>query len=600
MKNKLCIRFFAFILIILCVLSSGAVVAETEDATVNGTVEVVDSAIEDDGVIRVYLSSLKAPESLNITLNGEYTVENDAGFRFDRGTQIVLSDGGKSVWMRVGGLTLDMGASLTLTRQKTDEPENGMRISQTGRETLYEGDLTVSLEENGGLRAVLAMNMEDYLCGVVAYEMSDSWPLEALKAQAVAARTYAMQRKWNAGTRDYDVVDTTADQVFRGYDAQYVNVIEAVEATDGVVGTYKGGFASCYYTASNGGEVALPSDVWSGDGDYGYLERKSDPYDLENPNSMVSSVSFSPGAGELNALKGMLEDGLKAAAAEQGLQADEMELQEITDIKPVNPVAEGSIMFQTLRFTVTASAMEDVLVPGEGDVGSPRAPGDSESGNLALYTIDYLRRLINDSPYKPARQRNILPQSFTIDLSVYDQIKDGLGLALNGGDYEVISVKKEAFQYTLEMRRFGHGVGMSQRGAQCMAGSYGMSYTEILNFYYPGMTLERIHWTTPQLQSLEDLPGSVGRARPDPTPTPTPAPLPTLEEGEYYASVALEDAGSSMNMRQQPSTQAPVVTQLAHGRRVIVCGEADGEGWVKIRTAEYTGYAKLEYLIPEE
>jgi hypothetical protein len=218
---------------------------------------ILSSAIEDDGVVRVYLKSLGAPENLTLTLDGVYTVEHDAGWRFDRGMEIVLSADNGRIWLSAGGLIIDMGPALTLTRQFSSEEENGLRIAETGRDTLYEGDLTVCPEEGGGLRAVLAISMEDYLKGVVAYEMSDSWPIEALKAQAVAARTYAMQRKWSAGTRDYDLVDTTADQVFKGYNPEYTNVIEAIRETEGVVGTWNGGFATCYYTASNGGEVFL-------------------------------------------------------------------------------------------------------------------------------------------------------------------------------------------------------------------------------------------------------------------------------------------------------------------------------------------------------
>ena len=602
MKHIHALRWFAAALAALCALSPLTSVAEdaifrtpapestTSAVETGGEGQIGALAVEDDGVVRVYLKSLGAPEQLTLSLDGVYTVEHDAGFRFAQGTRIALSDGGESVWLTVGGLTLDMGASLTLTRQSGGE-ENGLRITETGRDTLYAGDLTVSREEGGGLRAVLAINMEDYLCGVVAYEMSDSWPLEALKAQAVAARTYAMQRKWSAGTKDYDLVDTTADQVFKGYNAEYENVAEAVRATEGVVGTYNGGFATCYYTASNGGEVALPSDVWSNSGDYGYLERRADPYDLENPNSMVTSARFSPGAADLPALHEMLQAGLEAAAAAQGL-----ELEEILSIEPVDPVAEGSIMCGKLRFTVTASAMMPALAAADGDIGAPREADESASANLALHAIDLLRRLLLESPYVEVQKRTVLEDSFTVDLGVYDQIKDGLGLGLNGGDYEVVSVQRGVFDFTIEMRRFGHGVGMSQRGAQRMAGVHGKTYIEILNFYYPGMALERIDWQTPALQALAELPGSVGRARPDPTPTPTPAPLPALEAGEYYAVVALDDAGSNMNVRQEPTTQSPVVTQLASGRRVIVCGEADGEGWVQIRTAEVAGYAKLEFL----
>ena len=589
----------------LCALTLAALLALCAPVAAVGAelapeeAKIAASEIEDDGVVRVYLRSLNAPQQLTLTLDGLYTVEHDAGFRFARGTHIALAQGDGSVWLTVGGLTLDMGASLTLTRQYDGGEENGLRIVETGRETLYAGDLTVSLEESGGLRAVLAINMEDYLCGVVAYEMSDSWPLEALKAQAVAARTYAMQRKWSAGDRDYDLVDTTADQVFRGYNAEYVHVSEAVRATEGVVGVWNGGFASCFYTASNGGEVALPSDVWSDGGDYGYLARKDDPYDLENPNSMVTSVSFTPGAGDLPELQAMLQQGLESAAAEAGLAAEGLELEEILSIAPVNPVAEGSRMCRALRFTVTASALETVLEAAMDDVGAPRAPDESGSANLALAAIDLLRRLAEQSPFVEVQERRVLEQTFDVELDVYGQIKDGLGLALNGGDYEVVSVREDVFGFTIEMRRFGHGVGMSQRGAQRMAGVEGMSYIEILNFYYPGMALERIEWDTPALEALSALPDSVGRARPEPTPTPTPAPLPELREGEYYARVTLGDASSSMNVRQSPGTQSPVVAQLANGRRVVVSGEPDEDGWVRIATAEFSGYAKLEYLSKE-
>ena len=117
-------------------------------------------------------------------------------------------------------------------------------------------------------------------------------------------------------------------------------------------------------------------------------------------------------------------------------------------------------------------------------------------------------------PYVYRDGREVLPETVTVDLSVYDQIKDGLSLGLNGGDYELVSVtQEEDGRFTISMRRFGHGVGMSQRGAQWMAGEYGMDYIEILNFYYPGMTLETIDWPEVELTPLEELPESIGLAR---------------------------------------------------------------------------------------
>ena len=142
--------------------------------------EPAASRIEDDGMLRVYLRSLSDPENLTLTLKGVYTVENDAGWRFEPDTKVVLSDGGDAVYMTVGGLTVSMGRGLTLTRQASSSEEKGLYIAESEKDNLYKGDLPVTRNKNGGLRPVLTIAMEDYLCGVVAYEMSNSWPLEAL------------------------------------------------------------------------------------------------------------------------------------------------------------------------------------------------------------------------------------------------------------------------------------------------------------------------------------------------------------------------------------------------------------------------------------
>ena len=576
-------------------ISSGSDVSlpETTPAP-DETADIDLSSKSDDGVIRVYLKSIAGNANLTLTLSGLYTIGEDASLRFEQDTQIIVSAAEDKMYLSVGGLTMDMGTSFTLTR-KACEGNNGMIIAETGRETLYPGDLTLSVDEGGGVRAVLSINMEDYLCGVVAYEMSDSWPIEALKAQSVAARTYAMKKKAASKDRDYDVVDTTGDQVFKGVDDTYTNVISAVQATNGVVGMYNGSYADCYYTASNGGIIALPSDVWETDGDYGYLERKEDPYDLANPNSMVSGVTFDFDAENCPELQTMLNEALAAAAPD----CEDIQLEEIVSITPADESPEGSGMYRTLNFELSASALVERYQATETDVGAPRESGENAYGNLALYAIDYLRRIASGSAYEPAKVRETLEETFTVSLSVYDQIKDGLGLGLNAADYELVTVESTLTDFTIQFRRFGHGVGMSQRGAQRMAGVENKTWRDILAFYYPGMELQKIVWDTPELETLEALPDGIGVAYTEPTPTPTPAPLPELVGGQYYATVQLGDTSSTMNVREQPSTQSKIVATAENGRRLIVCSEPDADGWVAVMTAEFSGYAKLEYLEKE-
>ena len=623
-------------LLAMLVLTGGMLSAQAETfewlfGGSGGSEKVKDSALEDDGMLRVYLKSLNDPQQLHITLAGSYAVEGDAGFYFDRDARLTLSASEGSVYMAVGGLTINMGRSLTLTRHRAEDgAENGIRIDESEKDALFCGDLRISADGNS-LKPVLTLHIEDYLYGVVAYEMSDSFPIEALKAQAVAARTYALQRKWSAGKKDYDVVDTTADQVYKGYIGDYVNVIEAVDATRGVVGVYDGGFATCYYTASNGGQTALASQIWGGTGSDGYLAMTADPYDLENPSSLSNAITVSDQCEGSAKLRAMLMDALAERMRADGWQDGQWTFEAIEAIEPANPRFEGSLMCDHLAFTVRVSTRRSVAaspapdaspIPeasAAADMASPlpsasAAPAASPASDIQAAFAAFSAPRVSDvpaasqaAPLPDPAQLTVMQESLTVTvhLDVYDQIKDGLSLGLNGSDYELISAETAedagsgGKSFTIIMRRFGHGVGMSQRGAQQMAGAYDKSWLDILSFYYPGMSVERIRWPEEALTAIGELPDNVGAARPAPTPTPTPAPLPPLKEGEYYAQVALETRSSSLNVRQQPGTAFRVVDQLSHGQRVIVSSAPDAEGWVSIHTAECTGYVKLEYLRAE-
>ena len=576
---------------------------ETPEATPATTLAPVKKAtIEDDGLVRVALMSLENPPQLHLTLNGVYAVEGDAGFRFDRGAELILSEAGGNVYMYIGGLTLSRGASATFTRHRAAEgEENGLYIAESLRDTLYVGDLTVSVAENGGLRAVLKLPVEDYLYGVVAYEMSDSFPIEALKAQAVAARTYALQRKWQSAGRDYDVADTTADQVFRGYDGAYKNVIEAVDATRGVVGLYDGAFAVCYYTASNGGQTALPGQLWGLTEYDGYMAMTDDPYDLENPYSLQNEVSFGPDCAESEALKTMLEARLGERLSKEGYGEGEWEFDSIASIEPTRPRFEGSRIFDTVTFGLRAKLLKPIATPEPTPAPTPTPDATaeasaepSEAAESAMPTAPDATLSATEIP----REWVLSDEIFTVSLDTFIDIKGGLSLGLNGSDCELVSVETETDEagaptrFKLIMRRFGHGVGMSQRGAQWMAGHYGKNWQEILDFYYPGLSFEQMTWPEDVLTDLAALPAGLGADRPKPTPAPTPAPLPELEEGEHYAVVL----ATSLNLRQRPTTASMAIAQLSQGRKLIVSGEADANGWVAVHTAELEGFVKEEYL----
>ncbi|MBE9128579.1 MULTISPECIES: SpoIID/LytB domain-containing protein [unclassified Coleofasciculus] len=115
----------------------------------------------------------------------------------------------------------------------------------------------------GGLIAVNQVDLDQYLYSVIGSEMSSSWPLEALKAQAVAARTYALNQRAKSGNGIYDVGDTTKWQVYKGLEAEATSTQQAVNDTSGQIMTYSGEPILAVFHSSSGGHTENVEDVWS-------------------------------------------------------------------------------------------------------------------------------------------------------------------------------------------------------------------------------------------------------------------------------------------------------------------------------------------------
>ncbi len=119
----------------------------------------------------------------------------------------------------------------------------------------------IALAAQGDLVQVInVVEMESYLRGVVPSEMSASWPMEALKAQAVAARSYTLSSLDPSAS--YDLCATVDCQVYRGVEVEHPRTDAAVAATAGVVVTYGGATARTYYHADSGGMIASSQEVW--------------------------------------------------------------------------------------------------------------------------------------------------------------------------------------------------------------------------------------------------------------------------------------------------------------------------------------------------
>ena len=107
--------------------------------------------------------------------------------------------------------------------------------------------------------------MEDYLQGVVPSEMPPSWEHEAHKAQAIAARSYAIANMGKRAKYGYDLKDTPEDQAYGGASAETPHTNDAVKETENIVLVCQGKIVPAYYSASAGGQTNTGSQVWSKD-----------------------------------------------------------------------------------------------------------------------------------------------------------------------------------------------------------------------------------------------------------------------------------------------------------------------------------------------
>lgn len=128
----------------------------------------------------------------------------------------------------------------------------------------YRGDIVIYNIE-GTLTIVNSLPLEEYLMGVVPAEMPSKWNEEAHKAQAIAARSYALANLNKRGSKGYDLKDTPADQAYGGASSETPQTTRAVLSTRGEVLTYDNKIIPAYYHAASGGRTISAGEVWNHD-----------------------------------------------------------------------------------------------------------------------------------------------------------------------------------------------------------------------------------------------------------------------------------------------------------------------------------------------
>lgn len=156
--------------------------------------------------------------------------------------------------VKSGGHFYSLGTAAIVLR-----PDTNGYVSTKGK--WYHGKLMVK-NVNGKLIVINDVDLENYLKGVVPSEMPASWEYEALKAQAIAARSFALANLGKQAKNGYDLKDNTEDQAYGGASAETNKTNKAVDETHGLVLTYDMKIISAYYSASAGGMTS--ASVWGG------------------------------------------------------------------------------------------------------------------------------------------------------------------------------------------------------------------------------------------------------------------------------------------------------------------------------------------------
>ena len=177
-------------------------------------------------------------------------------------------------------LTMRAGEQgLTLMLVKPNEKAPGAANDQ--RFTVPVSGLVHIVRKGKGFLVINQVDLEEYVKGVVPAEVNSSWHPEMLKAQAVAARTYALYQQMLSAARDYDVVATVQDQVYKGKNGIDAAVSRAVDETRGLVLTYQNAPIYAAFSSTTAGLTEDAMNVWAKD--YPYLKGVECPFDLDSP-----------------------------------------------------------------------------------------------------------------------------------------------------------------------------------------------------------------------------------------------------------------------------------------------------------------------------
>lgn len=321
--------------------------------------------------------------------------------------------------------------------------------------TQYRGNLHLLPEENGGIRVINRIDMESYLRGVVPKEVSASWHEEALKAQAVCARTYTLTSLGKHNKYGFDLCSTVDCQAYAGVAIEHERTDLAIEETQGEVVKYDGELAEVFYFSTSGGHTEDCKNVWSAD--LPYLKGVPDPYEATDHTYSNWEYTYTL-------------DELTAFCAEKEYDIGNVKSVAIDEMTPNGSVLSITITGDAGEKTVTKGSATSVLGYGRLMSQAYTVSPVIEAGTLHTTAGETQQsvKLLSASGVTDAPSRFSLLSSAGISARESGRIT----------------------AYTFTGKGWGHRIGMSQNGSKGMAEA-GFSYQDILKHYFTGVEITK-------------------------------------------------------------------------------------------------------------
>lgn len=345
----------------------------------------------------------------------------------------------------------------------------------------YRGEIEI-VKEQTWLNVINIIEIEQYLYGVLKKEISPEWPKEVLKAQAIAARTFALSNMDKFIDQGYNICATTNSQAYGGVFHEHPATNKAVNDTRGLIVVYQGEPINAVYHSDSGGYTENSEDVWGG-----YV-----PYLRSVPSNYEETVS--PPNHHWDCM--LTEEELLTKLTKQGYQ-----LSGIKDVIIGEKTEAGRIIsvdiIDHFYQTITMKTNDFRLSVGPTLIRSSlfniEKKGSKEETIIKDAEMDEIRE-DKESPQKSVREILDEERDFTISelISLLNRPREEQAPQKP----TTIEVKKEIessdLLFIFSGKGNGHGVGLSQWGAYGMA-VQGYNYKDILAYYYQGIQLKKLY-----------------------------------------------------------------------------------------------------------